>query len=470
MPARDLPARPNLEQYKKQAKDLLKTWKKTDPGPARRLADAQHAIAREHGFDTWKKFTQEIARLAGAEVKHAIWKSAEDAFVAGDAKTLARLLRAHEKLFRTERPQSSWLGGLTPDYSASDAQSIIARGHFFESWDQFAEFDKALKDSRSPTAQFERAVDAIVTGEAVLLERSLRENPELIRMRSPRTHHSTLLHYVGANGVEGWRQRTPKNAVQLAEILLDRGADIDAVADMYGGGCTTLGLIATSIHPKVAGVLRPLIDLFLARGARIDAPGAGNAHALVNGCLANGRPEAAEYLASRGAPLDLEGAAGVGRLELVESFFDDDGRLKSLATTAQLNAGFTWACEYGRTAVVEYLLDHGIDVNVLSGPHKQTGLHWAATGGHLETVKALLKRHPKLDVRDAAFTGTPLGWALHGWWEQKEPAKREPYYEIVAQLVAAGAPVESAWLSEENAISEPRMLAALGGEPRPRTL
>ncbi len=50
------------------------------------------------------------------------------------------------------------------------------------------------------------------------------------------------------------------------------GAEADAVADMYGGGCTTLGLVATSIHPKVAGVLHELIDVLLAQGARMDAP------------------------------------------------------------------------------------------------------------------------------------------------------------------------------------------------------
>ena len=49
MPARDLPARPSLDQYKKQAKDLLKRWKSDDPTTTRKLADAQFVIAREHG-------------------------------------------------------------------------------------------------------------------------------------------------------------------------------------------------------------------------------------------------------------------------------------------------------------------------------------------------------------------------------------------------------------------------------------
>jgi hypothetical protein len=310
-------------------------------------------------------------------------------------------------------------------------------------------------------------VDAVVSGDAASLEGALREHPELVRARSARTHHSMLLHYVGANGVEGWRQRTPKNAVQILEMLVAAGAEIDATADMYGGGCTTLGLVATSCHPRDAGLQPPLIDVLLAHGARIDALGAGNAHALVNGCLANGRPEAAEYLASRGAPLDLEAAAGVGRLDVVKSFFNAEGSLRRPATIAQLKDGFTWACEYGRTDVVEHLLDHGVNASeVLPRPHKQTGLHWAAHGGHVQAVKALLKRRPRLDVRDGSFGATPLGWAVHGWWERRDgdPARREPYYEIVTLLVAAGAPVEPDWLSEENAKTNPRMFAALAGK------
>jgi len=469
MAASDLPARPNLAQYKKQAKELLKRWKASDPKTRHKLADAQHAIAREHGFDTWTKFTKELVKRTGGEDKAAIWKSAEAALIAGDATTLDRLLRTHEQMVRTERPQSSWFGGLTPDYKDGDARAIIVRSHFFENWEQFTEYAAQMNDESSPDARFERAVDAIASGEAASLERALREHPDLVRARSRRTHRSMLLHYVGANGVESWRQRTPNNAVQIAEILLDAGADVDAVADMYNGGCTTLGLVATSIHPKTAGVLQPLIDVLLARGARIDALGGGNWGGIVNSCLANGRPEAAEYLAKRGAPLDLEGGAGVGWLDLVKSFFNLDGSLKPPATVAQLKDGFTWACEYGRTNVVQYLLDHGVAASeVLPRPHQQTGLHWAAYGGHLDTVKALLKRRPALDVRDASFNGTPLDWALHGWWERRnqDAALQEPYYEIVALLVAAGAPVEPEMLSNENAQANPRMFAALSGKTR----
>lgn len=72
--------------------------------------------------------------------------------------------------------------------------------------------------------------------------------------RSTREHRATLLHDVAANGAENYRQKTPANIVPIAETILKAGAEADAVADMYCGGATTLGLAATSIHPLKAGV------------------------------------------------------------------------------------------------------------------------------------------------------------------------------------------------------------------------
>src|SRR5882672_5898704 len=121
-----------------------------------------------------------------------------------------------------------------------------------------------MSSSRSPVPNFETAVDAVdavVAGDLATLTSLLREHPDLVRARSTRQHRATLLHYISANGVEDYRQKTPKNIVAIATLLLDAGADVDATAEMYGGGATTLGLTATSIYPFRAGVLAPLIDL-----------------------------------------------------------------------------------------------------------------------------------------------------------------------------------------------------------------
>jgi hypothetical protein len=47
--------------------------------------------------------------------------------------------------------------------------------------------------------------------------------------------------------------------------------DIEAPAAVYGGGWTTVGLVATSLTPVVSGVLIPLLDVLLEHGASVDA-------------------------------------------------------------------------------------------------------------------------------------------------------------------------------------------------------
>lgn len=344
-------------------------------------------------------------------------------------------------------------------FTLSDAQLIIARWYYFDSWTELTEYVEAVTRETRAVFQFESAVDAIVTGDVDTLERLLRENPDLIRARSTRRHHATLLHYVGANGTE--KQRTPKNAVEIAKVLLDAGAEVNAVGKMYGG-TTALGLVATSVHPARAGVQDALMEILLARGATLESAVAPDytRGSIVNACLANGRPNAAEFLGRRGARLDLDAAAGVGRLDVVKSFFHDDGSLNAEATKTQMQLGFSWACGCGRTNVVEFLLEKGIDVN--ARPQGETGLHWAAYGGQLAIVTLLLERKALLDIKDDSYDSTPLGWALYGWGHPPE-TNGGGYYEIVALLVAAGANVESEWLADEKVQSDVRMLAALNG-------
>ena len=469
MPAQELPARPNLDQYKKRAKELLKAakvgdarafalmrehhprLKKASDDELRRatfaLADAQLIVARWHGFESWPKFAKHIETIT-SESSSRIWTRAEKTLVDGDVATLDAMLTRHGDMLRKGPVESSWWGGLAPNYAKGDARAIIAREHDFESWDEFAAFAEAMKDAGSTIAQFEAAVDAIVGGDIATLERLLRANPSLVRARSPRKHHSTLLHYVGSNGVEGFRQRTPKNIVKVAGVLLDAGANINATADMYGGGADTLGLAATSIHPVTAGVQNELMAFLLARGASVGGDqGLAAWSKLINGCHANGRPAAAEFLAARAQGLDLEAAAGVGRLDIVKTFFDANGRLTSGATDKQLKDGFTWACEYGRSDVAEFLLQRGMDVAAKLKHHGQTGLHWAAYGGHADTVRVLLRHNAPVNVKDDSFEGTPLRWALYAWAGGGPHKGDSRYYSVVKLLVAAGATLEGEWFN-----------------------
>ena len=184
--------------------------------------------------------------------------------------------------------------------------------------------------------------------------------------------------------------------------------------------------------------------------------------------LHNGRGEAAAYLAERGAYLDLEGAAGTGRIDVVTRYMGQDGTLRGGATKAQLHYGFIWACEYGHTSVVRFLLDRRFkaDSNFMQG---ETGLHWAAYGGHAEIADLLLKANSAVNVKDRVHGGTPLGWALYGWSNPAPEFKHARHHEVVELLVRAGAEVEREWLESpdrgsslaEKLRADERMRAAL---------
>src|SRR5215208_4824558 len=343
-----LPLRPNLERYKRIAKDLVKACKSVDPDAIGDWAEVWvKMLAQRSGIKLGRKESRAIRR----------WTEQVEAFA--------------------QRKLSNQNGS---NCRLADAQFVVARSHGFESWNKFTKHLAELSHKSSLVAKFETAADAICNGDVKTLKRLLREEPELIPSRSTREHKATLLHYVSANGVEGYRQKTPKNIVEIAMVLLNAGADVNAEADVYGGGATTLGLVATSVHPFRVGVQNPLMQILLDHGADIDhETSAGNRQDAVRGCLANGRGEAAEYLADRGARLDLESAAGVGRLDVVEGFFNADGSLKGKTSRKGLRSALKHACTWGRLNVVEFLLDK-VDLSADEGDG-QTPLHCAAIGG-----------------------------------------------------------------------------------------
>src|SRR5262249_34077436 len=163
-------------------------------------------------------------------------------------------------------------------------------------------------------------------------------------------HHATLLHYVGANGVEGGRQKTPKNAVEVAKILLDAGAEVDALADMYEAKCTTMSMLVSSCHPAEAGLQVALAETLLDYGAALVGPGWNWQSALMT-ALVFGYLDTAEALARRGAPLDnLAAAAGLGRLE-------DTARLLPSADGLSRHIALALAAQHGHADVVQLLLD-----------------------------------------------------------------------------------------------------------------
>ena len=70
--SRQLPAFPNLEHLRKQAKDLLRELERQRPQS--RLADAQHAIAVEYGFVNWPALKTHVEALAARCPLAGTWR------------------------------------------------------------------------------------------------------------------------------------------------------------------------------------------------------------------------------------------------------------------------------------------------------------------------------------------------------------------------------------------------------------
>jgi ankyrin repeat protein len=350
------------------------------------------------------------------------------AFKAGEPRALDRIRWNHprfRKLSDTEIQARA--------FKLSDAQLVVARVHHFESWSKLLQHVQSMESADPLVKRFEDAADAIISGSLERLRTMLHEHPGLIHQRSTRAHHSTLLHYVSANGVEDYRQVTPPNILDITRTLLDAGASVDATSDAYGGGSTTIGLVATSAHPRLAGVQLALIDLLADRGAVI-AP-ITSSDGTVHGCVANGCPEAAVHLVTLGAiPDTLYGAAGLGILDVVRKRFPESSapeREKAMMLAAQCN----------HADVVELLLDHGVDIAAYHDG--MTALHWACANGNLSLVEQLLHRGAplgKLNEFGGTILSNTLWYAYHAL--PADFALRN-YPAVIDRLIAAGVPTDS---------------------------
>jgi ankyrin repeat protein len=235
MDAKFLPARPNLEQYKKQAKELLKAYRAADVETIRRvnrnhprfeklaepgfeiskfaLADAQLIIAREHGFESWPKFVKrievmnsEIAALANpltAFIEAAIWH--------GTLESAEAILAAHPEIARTSIHVAAILGddAAVRRFIAADPRNVTRKaGPYGGDALVYLCLSNYLRlDKKGRSAAFVRTATALLDAGA---------DPNTgFRAKDEHGEFETALY--GAAGVA--------HHAELTGLLLDRGAD-----------------------------------------------------------------------------------------------------------------------------------------------------------------------------------------------------------------------------------------------------
>jgi hypothetical protein len=186
------------------------------------------------------------------------------------------------------------------------------------------------------------------------------------------------------------------------------GVPRDAV-DVLIGKATSLDLpLSHPVRADRVEYVRLLLDAGADLAARTDG-----VRPLENAIYA-GNTRMVDLLAERGiVPAALWTYAACGRLDLVRACFDADGRLRPDAALPRPNVAdffpiparnpatddpeqimaeaFVHACQHGRTEVVRWFLDRGLNPDV--APYfGRTGLVWAVMYQQLEVAGLLMER------------------------------------------------------------------------------
>jgi len=271
---------------------------------------------------------------------------------------------------------------------------------------------------------FNQAVQFLIHGDYNGLQKIIQKHPSIVNQRSSSDHGAQLIHYLGANGVENELQKTPPNAVQMAELLLSNGADPNSPAQLYGSDAYVLDLLCSSIHPFLAGVQPQLIKTLVNGGAKIN--GQHDDGSPLGLALGFGYTGAAEMLNQLGARVDnLLYAAGLGLLDLISENKSNPDFNNYKCNLGDRVGAFTWppplledprinamiyAAFHNRLEVVKYFINDGLDPNCAT-KMKQTPLHFAAYVGHFEMVKLLLDHGAQPAPIEDQWNSVPAGWA-----------------------------------------------------------
>jgi ankyrin repeat protein len=444
-----LPEHPDLDQARRQAKELLQAARAGDTAALARLAavsapltlaGAQLALARELGQPSWPALVREI--------------EARDTAIPAD---VIRFLR-----------------------SSVNLQIGVGARMLHE--------NPALAQSGFPAA--------VVLGDAARVKAELRRDPDcavrvdpgsgwsalhlacasrfhLDPARAPGlTEVARLLLDAGAEidgaslGRRCWRPlecavtsaNSSANNEPIIRLLLDRGAPVrpeTVVGSLYAAGgtwCLELLTRAAAGNPELftaalveaaAGADLDAVSILLAAGADPDAPGPDGRTArqrALTGAVA--------------ATVEMLGGGGespVGRL--LEAIVTGDGdAARRLAAADHLlvdgldspeRAALVHAAEHGNVASVALMLELGFPIDTRRDgidDDGATALHAASWAGSAATVALLLDHGADLSARDTRWNGHALGWALVGSGEAPDTAPAPDWVRTVTLLLEAGAP------------------------------
>ncbi|HEY2434315.1 MAG TPA: ankyrin repeat domain-containing protein [Vicinamibacterales bacterium] len=473
MPTRVLPARPNLDNLKKQAKSLLDAAQALDATALQRftalpslvdrpaaaidaaalaLHDAQSVIAREYGFDSWNALREEI------EARTLSLDAAVDEFVRCATDEAAgradRLLALHPGITIATLQTAIVLG----DAAAVDARltrdpALATQAGGVQKWEPLLYVCHTAMHRGEPAR-----LEALVAIARRLLDLGANPNAEYHWNWHPELPRTAL-----------WGAVCVIGHLPLAELLLDAGANpTDGVTAHIAAGSANIAALELlrrygldpdrsprGVPPLVYSMTwaRPPEGEYwlLDHGADPNLAWGEDDEAPLHVAARRWNAAMAEQLIAHGADLGRRRKDGatphtvaalygngevaacllkhgaISELSPLEQFLAACARADRSAADAMLAADPSLPrqltpihhqmlhrpAESGDAAALDTMLDCGFDVNARD-KDQVTPLHRAAMGGHPDAVRVLLAHAADVHAVDGMFSAPPLVWAVEG--------------------------------------------------------
>ena len=468
-----LPANPDLDWLKKAAKKRLVTLRAGEPHA--RLYEAQLAVARDYGFNSWRNLK---AHVEAVNPRLAERDRVFDAARAGDIEAVRRAFATGFDL-------------ATPD---RDGRTIfqIAKERRHKAIEMLTrEVQGGPIRSGAELEAVQGIASAAQSGDADALRRQLDARPDLINalagrgfpkatalhLAALRNHHNTArlliergadldarefpdnaapLHFAamygdldmvrllveaGADvdgrgddpevGIVGWATCFKQVREDVAEYLLSHGAalniwtaialdKVDDVREMLARNPELLAMQMTRghhrrtpLHHAAARNRLRMVQVLLELGADANAPDVTGATALTTAVQENADPAIASALLAAGADLDFLTALNLGRQSEAEAMLRDDPA--RIGPDGHDTIALHLAVSKRNLDTIRWLLAHGIDVNARRTiwDCNHTALHMTVENGEMAIAGLLLDAGADPNIRDDKFNATALGWARH---------------------------------------------------------
>jgi ankyrin repeat protein len=494
-----LPAHPNLDQLRHQAKDLLRAAQSGDEAAAARvravaarltLSAAQLAVARSYGFSSWASLKAEVeARSASLEEKARGFVEASirdwtgrtaprmladtpelathgfaPALVLGDAARVSEEIRRDPQASTRPDPRTGW----TPLHAV-----CASRWHHLDPGRKagLAETARILLDAgadpnmrigpagRTPLFCATAVASSVPCNDAIiqlLLERgAVVRDDDLYMAAFSRDDGRRCLRLLlsrapdaAASATTALSAPVSTGDTEAVRALLEGGVDPRRYSDNEPGH--EMSAVYAAVRD---GAPAELIGLLIDYGADPGLPGP-DGHSPAWLAAVRGRDDLAGLLGDAGSDTARFVAACMrGDRTAADTLIAADPGLVGRLEEAEL-ASLVHAAEAGDETAVSLMLDLGFPIGArragAADGDGATALHAAAYAGSAPVVRLLLDRGADVAARDGRYESSALDWAIVGSGANPATGPHPDWTGTVRALLEAGASTEGITLSPDD--------------------